>query len=125
LTPHVRETIDYWLHATVPTRDRFAPIGDQARSSMPDLYDYHENLVHAAVVLSGASDAARRGTWWLQNNSVNGVAHSFNLAGDLLPYPVAPLVPTDLVYHASAAGHFFARSSWATDASWLSFVAGI
>jgi hypothetical protein len=124
LTPHTRETIDYWVHATVPTRDRFAPIGDQSRSSVPELYDYHENLVHAAVVLSGASDQARRGTWWLQNNSVNGVAHSFNLAGDLLPYPVAPIAPTDLAYHASATGHFFARSGWDTGASWLSFVAG-
>ena len=81
LSSHTRDTIDYWVHATVPTRDRFAPIGDQSRSSIPELYDYHENLVHAAVVLSPGTSQARRGTWWLQNNSVNGVAHSFNLAG--------------------------------------------
>ena len=67
---------------------------------------------------------AARGTWWLQNNSVDGVAQSFNLMGDLLPYPDAPVAPTDLAYHASAAGHFFARSSWNTDAAWLAFVAG-
>ena len=36
----------------MPTRDRFAPIGDQSRSSIPELYDYHENLVHEAVALS-------------------------------------------------------------------------
>jgi hypothetical protein len=124
LTVHTRDTIDYWVHATVPTLDRFAPIGDQSRSSIPDLYDYHENLVHAAVVSSAGTDQARRGTWWLQQNSVNGVAHSFNLAGDLLPYPDAPAVPTALVYHAAAAGHFFARSAWDTAASWLAFVAG-
>lgn len=125
LSNHTRETIDYWVHATVPTRDRFAPIGDQSRSSIPELYDYHENLVHAAVVLT-PTDApeAGRGTWWLQNNSVNGVANSFNLMGDLLPYPAAPLAPTELVYHASGAGALFARSSWATDAAWLSFIAG-
>jgi hypothetical protein len=124
LTAHTRETIDYWVHATVPTRDRFAPIGDQSRVSIPDLYDYQENLVHAAVVLSASSDQARRGTWWLQNNSVNGVASSFNLAGDLLPYPATPAVPSALVYHATGAGVLFARSSWATDAAWLSLVAG-
>ena len=55
---------------------------------------------------------------------MNGVSQAFNLAGDLLPYPDTPVVPTDLVYHASAAGHFFARSSWDTDAAWLAFVAG-
>ena len=124
LTAHTRDTIDYWVHATVPTLDRFAPIGDQSRSSIPDLFDYHENLVHAAVVLSAGTDQAKRGTWWLQNNSVHGVSQAFNLAGDLLPYPDAPAVPTDLVYHASAAGHFFARSSWDTEATWLAFVAG-
>jgi hypothetical protein len=124
LSTHARDTIDYWVHATLPTRDRFAPIGDQSRSSIPELYDYHENLVHAAVVLSGGTDQAKRGTWWLQHNSVNGVANSFNLAGDLLPYPDPPVAPTALAYHASAVGHFFARSSWDTDATWLSVVAG-
>lgn len=124
LTSHTRETIDYWVHATVPTRDRFAPIGDQSRSSIPELYDYHENLVHTAVVLSQGTSQARRGTWWLQNNSVNGVYHSFNLSGDLLQFPDTPLAPTDLVYHATGAGALFARSSWATDAAWLAVVAG-
>ena len=124
LTPHTRETIDYWVHATVPTLDRFAPIGDQSRSSVPDLFDYHENLVHAAVVLSAGTDQAKRGTWWLQNNSVNGVSQAFNLAGDLLPYPDTPVVPTDLVYHATGVGHFFARSGWDTQAAWLAFAAG-
>src|SRR5947207_3174684 len=69
---HTRETIDYWVHATVPTRDRFASIGDQSRSSMPWLFDYHENLVQAADFLSPVLgpdiEQARRGTWWLQNN---------------------------------------------------------
>lgn len=124
LTGHARETIDYWVHATVPTRDRFAPIGDQSRSSMPELFDYHENLVHAAVVLNPGTPQAGRGTWWLNNNSVNGVSQAFNLLGDLLPLPDAPVLPVERVYHATGAGVFFARSSWATDASWLSFVAG-
>lgn len=124
LTSHTRETIDYWIHATVPTRDRFAPIGDQSRSSIPDLFDYHENLVHTAVVLNPGTPEARRGTWWLNNNSVNGVSAAFNLAGDLLPLPDAPVVPTERVYHASGAGVLFARSSWNTDASWFSFMAG-
>lgn len=124
LTAHARETIDYWLHATVPTRDRFAPIGDQSRSSVPDLYDYHENLVHTAVVLARGTAQARRGTWWLRNNSVDGVTHSFNLFGDLLPYPDSPEPPTDLTYHAAGAGVAFARSSWNTDAAWLAVVAG-
>lgn len=124
LIAHTRESIDYWVHATVPTRDRFAPIGDQSRVSVPDLYDYHENLVHEAVVLSQGTPQAKRGTWWLQNNSVNGVSSSFNLHGDLLPLPDPPITPTELTYRAEGAGVLFARSSWNTNASWLALVAG-
>lgn len=124
ITPHTRQTIDYWVHATVPTLDRFAPIGDQSRVSIPDLFDYHENLVHTAVALNPGTPEARRGTWWLNNNSVHGVAYAFNLMDDLLPLPDAPVAPTDLMYHASGAGVLFARSSWSTNASWLAFMAG-
>jgi hypothetical protein len=124
LSAHVRDTIDYWVNATVPTRDRFAPIGDLSRESIPNIYDYHENLVHEAVVLSAGTTQAKHGVWWLQNNSLNGVSSEFNLQGDLLPYPDAPLAPTALVYHATGVGALFARSSWATDASWLAVQAG-
>jgi hypothetical protein len=126
LIPHTRKTIDYWVHATVPKLDRFAPIGDQSRSSIPYVYDYHRNLVHAAVVLSAGTPEAKRGTWWLQHNSLrDGVSSSFNLYGDLLPFPDTAQAPTDTVYHATDAGVLFARSSWTTtDASWLSIVAG-
>ncbi len=104
ITPHTRETIDYWVHATVPTLDRFAPIADLSRESIPNSYDYQENLVHEAVLLSAGTPQARRGTWWLQHNSVNGVASVFNIAGDLLAYPDAPSAPTDLMYHARRRG---------------------
>jgi hypothetical protein len=124
IIPHTRETIDYWVHATVPTRDRFAPIADLSRESIPNLYDYQENLIHQAVVLSPGTAQARRGTWWLQNNSVNGVAHVFNIAGDLLPYPDQPEAPTALMYHSPGAGALFARTNWDTDATWMAVVAG-
>ena len=108
----------------MPTRDRFAPIADQSRESIPNLYDYHEKLVHAAVVLSAGTPQARRGTWWLQNNSVDGVAHVFNIQADLLPYPDPPQAPTALMYHSPGAGALFARTSWNTDAAWMALVAG-
>ena len=36
---HLRDSIYWWIHATVPTLDRVAPIGDQSRVSEPVIYD--------------------------------------------------------------------------------------
>src|SRR3546814_3272503 len=42
---HAIDSIHYWIHATVPTLDYFPPLGDQARVSVPALYDYHRRLM--------------------------------------------------------------------------------
>ncbi len=123
LSTHAKDTIDYWVHATVPTLDRFAPIGDQSRVSQPEIYDYHENLVREAVVLNPGTEQARRGVWWLNNNSDSSL-DGFNRRIGLLTTSDVATPPTALEYHATGVGHFFARNSWNRDATWLSFVAG-
>ncbi len=123
LSSHAKDTIDYWIHATVPTLNRFAPIGDQARVSEPEIFDYHENLVREAVALARGTEQAKRGMWWLNNNNVTSLM-GFNRRLALLSTPDTATAPTALEYHATGVGHFFARSSWNTDASWLAFVAG-
>ncbi|MFN7941951.1 MAG: hypothetical protein U0X73_10135 [Thermoanaerobaculia bacterium] len=122
---HLRDTIDYWIHATVPTRDRFAPIGDQARVSIPDLYDYHRALVlQARAMTAGSEPVNRRATWWLDHVSVPEMQSGFNFRDDLLPAGSVENPPSALFYSATGVGHHFARSSWATDALWLAAVAG-
>jgi hypothetical protein len=123
--PHVDDTIAYWVHATVPTLDRFAPIGDQSRSSIPEIYDYHRRLVLEARALSKDPERRTLASWWLHHNSMPQMSNGFNTSYDLLsagddkaPAPVA------LFHHASGTGHLFARSGWDKDAMWLSFVAG-
>jgi hypothetical protein len=124
VTPHPRQTIEYWVHATVPTRDRFAPIGDLSRESIPNIYDYQRNLVHEAVVLSPGTDEAKHGAWWLNNNSLRTMSRPENYWSDLMAQTETQVRPTALLYDAHAAGAVFARSSWETDASWVSIVAG-
>jgi hypothetical protein len=123
-TDHTRDTIDYWVHATTPNRNRFAAIGDQSRVSEPEIYDYHEHLVREAVILASGTDQARRGVWWIENNSLPRMSRYANAKFDLLKTQDQPLAPTALSYHATGVGHFFARNSWATDATWMAFVAG-
>ncbi|MEO7432877.1 MAG: hypothetical protein ABIR62_12825 [Dokdonella sp.] len=122
--PHLTESILYWTHATVPTLDRFAPIGDQSRSSIPELYDYHRHLMLEARRMTDDASAASVASWWLDHISVAHMTSSFNYRFDLLPAGTNGSPPASLIYHAEGAGHLFARTGWDTAAAWLDFSAG-
>lgn len=122
--PHAGDSIAYWVHATVPTLDRFAPIGDQSRNSVPELYDYHRRLVLEARQLSKEPARQALASWWLNSIAVREMSSGFNFVHDLLPAGDKGAAPGALVHHATGVGHVFARSGWDRDAMWLAFVAG-
>jgi hypothetical protein len=121
---HLADSIDWWIHATVPTRDRTAAIGDQARVSEPVLYDYHRALMLQARAL--ARDEAARGaaSWWLHAIAYPSMESGFNLRDDLLDAGDGGSPPASLIHHAPGTGQLFARTHWGTDATWLQFSAG-
>ena len=130
---HARDTIDYWIHATVPTFDYFASIGDQSRSSMPIMFDYQRKLIETAVALDPTRVQAARGTWWLNrvkvtdggSGSVVGkMRYNYNFRYDLLTPASSEQAPTALVYDAVGTGALFARSNWTGTASWMHTNAG-
>ncbi|MGH8025399.1 MAG: hypothetical protein ACREO0_01615, partial [Pseudoxanthomonas sp.] len=121
---HAHDSIAYWVHATVPTLDRFAPIGDQSRNSVPELYDYHRRLVLEARQLTDEPEALSMSSWWLNAISVPSMSGGFNSRYDLLPAGKGGSPPNRLVYLAEGTGHLFARTRWDKDAMWVSFVAG-
>jgi Heparinase II/III-like protein len=121
---HLTDSIAWWIHATVPTLDRTAAIGDQARVSEPVIYDYHRALMLEAHDMT--ADPAARGiaSWWLHSISVQAMQSGFNFREDLLPPGPGGSPPAGLVHHFTATGHLFARSGWDPDAMWLEFDAG-
>jgi len=121
---HATDSIYYWIHATVPTLDRFAPLGDQARNSIPELYDYHRRLVLEARYVSNDTVARDRASWWLSHISVARMSNGFNRRYDLLPAGSAGNPPTELIYHAKGTGNLFARTDWSRSAMWVAFNAG-
>jgi len=123
-SPHATDSIYYWIHATVPTLDRFAPIGDQSRNSVPELFDYHRRLVLEARQVSNTQGARNQATWWLRNISVAQMGQGYDYRYDLLPAGATPVAPTDLIYHAKGVGHLFARTGWDRNAMWVAIVAG-
>jgi hypothetical protein len=122
--PHLTDSIEWWIHATVPTLDRTAAIGDQARVSEPVMYDYHRALMLEAHYLTQGATEANNASWWLHSISVPEMQSGFNFREDLLPAGPGGSPPADPVHHFVATGHLFARTSWDTDATWLEFDAG-
>lgn len=121
---HLDDTVDYWIHATVPTLDRVAPIGDQSRVSYPEIWDYHRNVVLQARAMAHDAGRRARAQWWLSSISVPQMTSGFNFRNDLLSPAGGGTPPTALYHHATGPGHLFARSDWTPNAMWLSFVAG-
>ena len=121
---HLTDSIDYWIHATVPTLDYLAPIGDQSRVSMPEMYDYHRKLVLEARAMTADAGARDRASWWLGHISLPRMSSGFNFRYDMLPAGTSAQAPTALYYHATGVGALFARTDWSPDAMWFAFVAG-
>ena len=121
---HADDSIRFWVHATLPTLDRFAPIGDQSRVSVPEIYDYHRRLVLEARSLSKNEELRSIASWWLHDISIREMTHGFNFRHGLLPAGDGGTPPTSLIYHATGTGHLFARTGWDRKAAWIAFNAG-
>ena len=121
---HLTDSIQWWIHATVPTLDRVAAIGDQARVSEPVIYDYHRHLMLEARYLTNDATARENVSWWLHSISDQTMQSSFNYRHNLLPAGDAGKLPAVLTYHASGTGQLFSRTGWDSKAMWLNFSAG-
>jgi len=121
---HLTDSIDYWIHATVPSADAYAPFGDHSRSSQPLLYDYHRILMLEARALTTSAGAKAEASGWLNAISIKKMTSSFNTRFDLLPAGRGGTAPPELWYQARGVGEVFARTSWDRDATWMSFIAG-
>jgi hypothetical protein len=127
LTGHTRASMLHLMHATVPTLDRFAPIGDQSRDSTASWFDYHRHYLQTLTYLFKDDPIAPRATWLLAHSSVPEMdqpfmyVYDFLYATDITP---APLDDMGTAYYASGNGELFARSGWDTGATWINFIAG-
>ncbi len=121
---HLTDSIYWWIHATVPTLDRVAAIGDQSRVSEPVIYDYHRHLMLEARKVTNDATAQSAASWWLRAISDQDMQSSFNYRHNLLPAGSAGSPPAALTYYAAGTGQLFSRTGWDTGAMWLNFSAG-
>lgn len=126
-TPHTRASLLAFVHATAPTLDRIAPIGDQSRDSTAALFDYHRNYAQELVALFPDDPLAPRVQALLASSSVPEMGQQFMAVYDFLH--ASDVVPTKLdglgtAFYAPGTGEVFARSGWDKHATWLSLIAG-
>jgi len=69
----------------VPSLDRVAPIGEQARVWEPVIYAYHRHLMLEARALSTNASARDDAAWWLHAISDQTRESGFNYRHNLLP----------------------------------------
>ena len=129
LTGHTRASLPNALHATVPTLDRIAPIGDHARDSTASLFDYHRSYVlHLAHLLGPADPLTDVAQTWLDDCSVPEMSQPFMFIDDFLYHDPShakrPLSDLYSTYHAPGTGSVFFRNGWSQSAAWGAFIAG-
>lgn len=126
LNSHMTDTVKFWIHATMPTRNKYQPIGDLARDSYPNMFDYHRDLVLKARRLTYDTQVQDDSSWWLNNISVGTMSQGFERKYDLLPAGTNTTTPpAALSYYSQGTGNLFSRTSWATNATYAHFIAGI
>ncbi|HWA40380.1 MAG TPA: hypothetical protein VG712_02150, partial [Gemmatimonadales bacterium] len=129
LTDHTRASLPHMLHATVPTLDRIAPIGDHARDSTASLFDYHRSYVQILQRLLGPKDPLTDvAATWLEDCSVPEMSQPFMFIEDFLHgdpgHAKQPLSVLNSTYYGAGTGMVFFRSDWKKAATWGAFLAG-
>jgi hypothetical protein len=121
---HMWSSIYYWVHATMPTFDRYCPIGDLPREAYPWLQPYHRSMMLKFRQLTNISIAQDMASWWLGNITVQPMDLTWQLKYNLIPAGEFTTPPDHFSYRAAGAGCLFARTSWDTDAVHFHYLAG-
>ena len=129
LSPHTRDSLVNFMHITVPTLDRIAPIGDHARDSTAALFDYHRAYLLVLQRLVGPDDPlAPVVQQYLADCSVPEMTQAFMRSVDFMytdpSIPTAPLSTLHDTWYAPGTGSVFFRTAWQQDATWGGFIAG-
>lgn len=116
LTSHTLASQAWMLHSIVPTLDRLAAIGDQARESSASLFDYHREYLLSLTSLFPQERLSGAAKTVLDASTLPAMQNGFELFADYLFSPanlpavrVADLSPS---YWGSGTGQFFMRSAW-------------
>lgn len=126
-TTHTRASLRAFVHQIVPTLDKFAPTGDQARDSTATFFDYHRNYLQQLIALFPNDPYAASAKTLIAQSNVDEMGQGFMLAYDFLydtSEGAAPLTDLSTDYYAPGIGELYTRSGWDKHATWVNLIAG-
>lgn len=115
-TPHTLASAAWLAHNIVPTLDRLAATGDQARDSAVELFDYHRAYLLGLITLFPQERLSSISKILLDGSSVPKMGNSFQAYVDYLYQP--PALPSASIgdlsstYWGSGTGQLLMRSAW-------------
>lgn len=118
----IDNSIRFWVHAITPGSTSIALFGDQTRAK-GRLDGYHCDIFDNALQVSKDPVAIEMGKWQIGQLRCDSSRVFLRLI--LRDYEPTPRPVMPLEYHAKGAGVLFVRDSWADDATFLYFTAGI
>jgi hypothetical protein len=125
LTPHTRATLATVLQQMLPGGQWKAPTGDQSRDSTAAWFDYDRAELLELAALYPDTPEARWAVSALGASSVPIMGSSFMYSYDFIFAPTgATPNAAPLVRYAAGIGQLYARTSWASSATWINLTAG-
>lgn len=116
LTPHAQASQAWMLHNIVPSLDRLAAVGDQARESSASLFDYHREYLMSLTALFPDQRLSAATRQVLADSTVPQIHYGFELFSDYLYEPAGQATPQlsnlSTAYWGSGTGQLLMRSSW-------------
>jgi hypothetical protein len=116
------------LHQLAPTRDRFAPTGDQSRDSTASFFDYQRNYLQELIQEFPSDTLSKRAKTQLMASSLPTMSSTFMVAYDFLydnaGVTAQPVDGLNTTYYASGIGELYTRSGWDSHATWVNLIAG-
>nr|HEX4318110.1 hypothetical protein [Kofleriaceae bacterium] len=127
-TPHTLKSLLTGIHQTVPTLDRVAPTGDQARDSTATFFDYNRQYLAELAQIFPTDKAAGVAKTLIGDSNVPYMSEEFMAAYDFIyddsTVKAAPLTNLNTAYYASGIGELYARSGWTDHDSWVNLIGG-
>ncbi len=126
LTPHTNASMYYLLHDIVPSRDKFAPIGDHARDSTATFFDYQRQSLLALAAIYEGTPTSRRVRAELAQTNLPQMSQQFQYVYDYMygEGTAGTTANLNTAYRSAGTGHTFVRSDWSKTATWLGFLNG-